>query len=276
MRRYFVAGFAFIGLVFCSLLFCNTAYPSPTFDVSTSSNTAEKGHTFQIFVEIKTIEPLHDIVISLTEPEGFYVQAVMSPGITIVNEEKTEAHGIAQIKDLGQNSSITASFKVWAPDSFGNPKTGKKKSLYSTRAPKTFPINIFYKSESGSVMTDGSYTTKVSIRYTTSIGLYLIAGLLGVLLGFIVKIATQYKQEISESVKGSITITEKIRGFFFQILIERLPLLLTLLIVGFGILLSLAKHALPVTSWHQAIALGIGIGILSDEQLITKIKKIKV
>jgi len=45
---------------------------------------------------------------------------------------------------------------------------------------------------------------------------------------------------------------------------------------GFGVLLSLAKDGLPTTSWHQAIALGIGIGILSDEQLITKIKKFKV
>ena len=62
----------------------------------------------------------------------------------------------------------------------------------------------------------------------------------------------------------------------YQILVARMPLLLTLLIVGFGILLSLAKDALPVTSWHQAIALGIGIGILSDEQLITKLKKTKL
>ena len=45
---------------------------------------------------------------------------------------------------------------------------------------------------------------------------------------------------------------------------------------GFGVLLSLAKDGHSTTSWHQAIALGIGIGILSDEQLITKIKKFKV
>jgi hypothetical protein len=84
-----------------------------------------------------------------------------------------------------------------------------------------------------------------------------------------------YKQEITDSLKNSKTITQKTRIFIFEVLIARLPLLLTLLIVGFGVLLSLAKDGLPTTSWHQAIALGIGIGILSDEQLITKIKKYK-
>ncbi len=98
---------------------------------------------------------------------------------------------------------------------------GDKQSLYSTREPKTFPINIFYKTKSDSGEMEGMYTEKISIRYTTSIGHYIVAGL-------------------------------------------------------FGVLLSLAKDGLPTTSWHQAIALGIGIGILSDEQLITKIKKYKV
>jgi hypothetical protein len=103
-----------------------------------------------------------------------------------------------------------------------------------------------------------------------------MAGLFGVLLGFVVKIATQYRQEIAEALKDCETISHKTGQFFFQILITRLPLLLTLLIVGFGVLLSLAQDDLPVTSWHQAIALGIGIGILSDEQLITKIKRFKL
>jgi len=263
-------------LAVINLVFCDAVYASPSFEVSTSSNSAEKGHTFQIFVEIESNEPLHDIVISVTQPEGFYVQAIPSPGITVVNEQKTNAHNITRIDSLGQNSSITAPFKVWAPNLSGKPKIGDKQSLYSTREPKAFPVNIFYKSKSTSGEVEGSFTTKVSVRYTTSIGHYLMAGLFGVLLGFIVKIATQYRQEIAESLKDSETITQKTGMFFFQILITRLPLLLTLLIVGFGVLLSLAKDDLPVTSWHQAIALGIGVGILSDEQLITKIKRFKV
>jgi len=49
VRRYVMVCFAFMSLVFCS-----TAFAGPTFEVGTSSNTAEKGHTFQIFVEIKS------------------------------------------------------------------------------------------------------------------------------------------------------------------------------------------------------------------------------
>ena len=120
------------------------------------------------------------------------------------------------------------------------------------------------------------YTEKISIRYTTSIGHYLAAGLFGVLLGFLVKIATQYKQEVTDSLKDSETTAQKTKILIFEVLIARFPLLITLIIIGFGVLLSLAKDGLPVTSWHQAIALGIGIGLLSDEQLITKLKKYRL
>lgn len=271
MNRKFLLAFIIIVVVLCKPVFS-----SPIFEISTSSKVAEKGHTFQIFIEMKTNEPLYDIVISITEPEGFYIEAIKSPIITAENEEETNLHSVAKISSLGQNSSVTAAFKVWAPDLSGNPKIGDKQSLYSTREPKTFPINIFYKTKSDSGELEGMYTEKISIRYTTSLGHYIVAGLFGVMLGFIVKISTQYKQEITDSLKNSKTITQKTRIFIFEVLIARLPLLLTLLIVGFGVLLSLAKDGLPITSWHQAIALGIGIGILSDEQLITKIKKYKV
>ena len=275
-------------MVFINLMISGTVYSSPTFEINTSSKTAEKGHTFQILITIKSDEPLHDIEIAVAEPEGFSAEAIASPGIVpvrktvkkppnIAKNEKTveKPPNIAKIAKLGRNSSITATFKVWTPKLWGGPQAGAKKSLYSTRDPKKFPINIFYKNQHNSGEMNGSYSTIVTMRYTTSIGHYLAAGLFGVLLGFVVKIATQYKQEIDQSIKQNDTIQQKVKNLFYQIFVARLPLLLTLLIVGFGVLLSLAKDALPVTSWHQAIALGIGIGILSDEQLITKIKKIK-
>lgn len=258
------------------VVICKPVFAAPTFEISTSSKVAEKGHTFQIFIEMKTNEPIYDIVISITEPEGFHIEAIDSPGITAEDEEATNLHSIVKINRLGQNSAVTAAFKVWPPNLAGNPKIGDKQSLYSTREPKTFPINIFYKTESDAGEIDGMYTEKISIKYTTSIGHYIVAGLFGVILGYIVKVSTQYKQEITDALKNSNTVRHKIRTFMFEVLIARLPLLLTLLIVGFGVLLSLAKDGLPTASWHQAIALGIGIGILSDEQLITKIKKYKV
>ena len=170
---------------------------SPSFDVSTSSKTAEKGHTFQILVTIKSTEPLHDIQVAVTEPEGFYAQAIGSPGIAVVDEAGTKLHSIARVAELGRNSRITVTYKVWTPKLLGGSKAGDKKSLYSTRDPKKFPVNIFYQSQADTGAVNGSYSTIVTIRYTTSIGHYLIAGLFGVLLGFMVKIATQYKEEIN-------------------------------------------------------------------------------
>ena len=257
-------------------LLCNQANSNPIFEISASSKVAEKGHTFQILVGLKTDAPIDDIVVSITEPEGFYIEAITSPGISSENKKIADFHSVLRIGNLGQKSSVTAVFKVWPPDLFGNPKVGEKQSLYSTREPKVFTVNIYYKTKSNSNITERVYSEKISIRYTTSIGHYLLSGLFGVLLGFIVKIATQYKQEITESLKKDDQLSQKVKAFFFEVFLARFPLLLTLLIVGFGLLLSLAREALPVTSWHQAIALGIGIGLLSDEQLITKIKKYKV
>ncbi|MGD9250643.1 MAG: hypothetical protein PVG19_05440 [Desulfobacterales bacterium] len=146
------------------VVICKPVFAAPTFEISTSSKVAEKGHTFQIFIEMKTNEPINDIVISITEPEGFHIEAINSPGITAEDEEETNLHSIVKINRLGQNSAVTAAFKVWPPNLAGNPKIGNKQSLYSTREPKTFPINIFYKTESDAGEIDGMYTEKISIH----------------------------------------------------------------------------------------------------------------
>ncbi len=109
MNRKFLLAFIIIVVVLCKPVFS-----SPIFEISTSSKVAEKGHAFQIFIEMKTNEPLYDIVISITEPEGFYIEAIKSPIITAENEEETNLHSVAKISSLGQNSSVTAAFKVWA------------------------------------------------------------------------------------------------------------------------------------------------------------------
>ncbi len=60
MNRKFLLGFIIIVVVLCKAVFA-----SPIFEISTSSKVAEKGHTFQIFVEMKTNEPIYDIVVSI-------------------------------------------------------------------------------------------------------------------------------------------------------------------------------------------------------------------
>lgn len=259
-----------------TFLLCTVSHAAPVIEVTASSDTLEKGHTVQMFVTIRTDENLHDVVVSVTEPEGFSVEAVQSPGQITGDAADDMRRGTVKLQHLAEGSSVTVTFRVWAPDLAGNPKFGEKQSLYSTRELKEFPVNVVYTMKEGAQERTLSHTEKVSLRYTTSIGHYIIAGLFGVFLGFIVKTATQYKSEIDESLRGVTALGARTKVFLYQIFLSRLPLLMTLMIVGFGVLLSLAKDGLPVTSWHQAIALGIGIGVLSDEQLITKIKRSKI
>ena len=265
-----------IYLLLSFLLFCKPAESAPLFEIKTSTTSAEKGHTFQILFDIHTDEMLNNLTVSVIEPEGFFIEAIPSPSIDFVKQDNVEKKNTVHIKELGEQSSLTIIFKVWPPGLLGNPKMGSKSSLYSTREPKVFSINVLYETIQDGNKIQGSQTKRISIRYTTSIGHYLIAGLFGVFLGFMVKTATQYKNEISESLVNEDTIKNKLIVFFSRIFILRIPQLLTLLVIGFGVMLSLARVSIPVSSWHQAIAIGLGIGLLSDEQLITKVKKLSV
>lgn len=262
--------FCLLSLLLLLSFSATTVLGAPVVELRSSAASAEKGHDFQIYVEIRTDEKLGDVTITGNEPEGFYIAAIPSPGITIDKQEKL--HNVARVEGLSAGSSITVPFRVRPPDLSGKPHGAEKESLYSTREPKTFAFNVLYNNGTDGVTDRGVVTRELKLRYTTSLGHYLLASLLGVFLGFVVKTATQYNTEISESIGSVTTLPRKVVRFFYEIFIARLALLITLLVVGFGVLLGLAQDSLPVSSWHQAIALGMGVGVLSDEQLITKVK----
>ena len=113
---------------------------------------------------------------------------------------------------------------------------------------------------------------RLTLPYTTSLGHYLAAGLFGIFLGFLVKVLTQERDEIYGTFAGAGGIGAKAFGLVNHLLLLRIPMLLTLMVIGFGALLALANDGIPVSSWSQSIALGLGLGILGDEKLITKIR----
>jgi len=90
-------------------------------------------------------------------------------------------------------------------------------------------------------------------------------------IGHIVKVGTQDRDEIRKAAEKGNAIN-KLAAVFRYIFVLRISGFLTILAVGFGALLVLARESLPVTGWDQAIALGIGLAILTDEQLLAKIK----
>jgi len=274
-----------------SLLISASALAAPSFEIIPPGKDIEKAHTFQLLVKVTTGERLTDLVVAPIYPEGFCMEPVLLPGVSAAEHTKPERFAQAAdgkdarvespectgIKDVARVASLEKSsfiipFTVYPPDTNGNPETGDKRSYYSTREQKKFAFNFSYAVQQDGKTFQGNASREIELRYTTSIGYYLLFGLLGVFLGYMVKTATKEKDAIGRMVAGVSGLAPKSRTFLYHVFIDRLPMLLTLMVMGFAVLLSMAQDSLPVSSWHQAIALGIGLGILGDEKLISKIK----
>lgn len=258
------------------LSFAADARAAPKFKLIASTASAEKGHVFEIYVAVETDETLESLTFAPLAPENFYVKPNSIPGLAGVSRNPDDSVTVAS---LAKGSSITVPFKVVPPAQFRFPflraggKEEKEQSLDTTRDLKAFIFNISYvrQTESGPVL--AHQTESISIRYTTSLLVYLLTGIAGVLLGFVVKTITQDKDLLAAPAKGHKGFFGAARSLLRHVFLTRLPLLLTALVIGFGVLLALAQEKIPANGWFHAVALGIGISILSDEKLITKLPK---
>lgn len=262
-----------------------SVHASPAFEIIAPDKDIEKAHTFQLLVRMTTDQKLESISIAPIYPEGFCMEAVLTPGVTAKERAKAErpavsaavpectgVDDIALISSL-EKSSMIIPFTVYPPDSNGMPATGDKRSYYSTRERKIFAFNYTYTVDHGDGRKDtGHASQQIELRYTTTIGYYLFFGLFGVLLGYIVKTVTRDREAIASAMVDVRGLGPGLNRLSSLLFVERLPLLLTLMVIGFSVLISMAQESLPVSSWHQAIALGIGLGILGDEKLISRIK----
>jgi hypothetical protein len=266
------------------------AAAAPSFEITASTPTAEKGHNFMILVRVSVEEPLDQLTVTGIAPDGFCLEALKVPGVndveslvrdpspppqgTAPDAPIRECAGVPNIARLGPlgKASFVVPFHVTPPDLSGKPRTGEKGSLYSTREQKEFVFDMIWTMKSGEERVQGNAAATIKLRYTTTIGHYLALGLLGVVLGYIVKTATQEREEFRTLLGERETMPRKLAAIPMFLCVERLPALLTILVLGFGVLLTLAQDALPVSSWHQALALGIGLGIVGDEKLISRLR----
>jgi hypothetical protein len=256
-----------LGLLF--LLLCCTVkngYGLPKFKINSSVAAAEKGHRFEILVVIETDEAIKEVSIAPIGPDGFPITARTTTGLS------TSADGVVTIDSLSAGSSLTVPFTVQTPSQTGDWRPFGSSNLYSTRDAKIFSFNIAYKKTKDGQEILVRETESISIRYTTSLFLYLLAGVIGVFLGYVVKTITQSLREIDELTAPEIKSLRRLQHLARFIVVVRLPFLLTTIVIGFGVLLSMAQDKIPVNGWFQATALGIGLGILSDEKLITKLR----
>jgi hypothetical protein len=262
----------------CILAPCGLAWAGPTIEIRLTYKAIEKSHDSYLFLSVKAEEFLTNVLVSPIEPDGFAVDPVPGAGYKIVRADGMDYTNAVRIERLEAGGNLLVPFRIQPPGTFGNRPRGDYKwyerrgKLVSTREVKVFAFNVFGEKWQSTNWVRFQESREAEAPYTTSLGLYLCSGLVGICLGFAIKCATQYRDEMRPKLEAESKIRSKLRVFTKEVFIERTPLLLTLLVVGFAALLMLAREALPVASWHQAVALGIGLGLLSDEELISKIK----
>jgi hypothetical protein len=268
---------ATIASAICFARFSSSAWASPTLKVTSTVKSVEKGGAFEVVAEVTTAEAITNIRIAALGPEGFLVEPVTTTGITASAD-----HGpVAEIRSLPAGSAITAVFKVWAPDWYGRPlmrlTSGKltlasKESYYPTFGGRKFNFNLIYDEQVDGRLITEYQTVALDVGYTTAIGFYIVMGMIGVLIGYIVKQSTQGRAEIMATAAAADALRDKLLAIFKYYFIQNLPSLLTLFAVGFAALITLAREGLPASSWNAAMALGIGLSVLTDDEIFGKLK----
>lgn len=246
-----------------------SATAGPTVVAEATTDSVEKGSIFEFKVRLETDVEISDVVIALQPPPGFEAEAVPIPELGVVGKLDR-----LEIQSLAAGDSITATFRAWPPTIFGNPVklAGADRNLpgaIKTGEAKRFDVNVRYlEGEQAHVISQ-----KVTVRYTTVLGIYIASGLLGVLLGHVIKVITEDRSKlvlIQEAHPPSAG--RRLLNMIRYVSVNRMPSMLTILAIGFGALLVMASDGLPVEGWHQAIALGIGLALLADDKLLEKVR----
>jgi hypothetical protein len=145
-----------------------------------------------------------------------------------------------------------------------------------TREDKTFVFNVGH-SVPGS---DGAkrrlhQSVELTVDYSIAPRLYLALGVLGVILGGFIKLLT------SATAAPGGPAGNRPEGSPPASITRILPLqarewvgLLSNVTVGFIVLLVLARERIPTKGWYDSLALGIAVAILSDDQLLTKVRAV--
>ena len=240
--------------------------------------TAEKGKTFQINVRLESDRALDSLDIILLPPENFCVQ-----GVSMLERVKhvVNPDGSASLAALPRASSLTVQFSVSAPTqvkstgsscgAIGRADSARYRSLDNTRDARTFVFNGRYRFAPGDTGVR-FWTETVDVKYTTSQAIFLWAGMGGVFLGYLVKSLTARKPEANAARQTGTTIPRKLWAGLVYLFGTSIDKFLTSLVLGFAGLLAAIKSGIPVGGAASAVLLGITIGILADDALISRLK----
>ena len=236
-------------LLFLILICVTSSSYAQEFSISSSEKSVEKGERFRLYLEIKTDDAaIHNLKIDEQPPIGFTLEK---------NEPVPE---ISEIITPGSHLLIT--YIGTAPGHLPAILKQDKRGI-STREPKQFIFNISYGEGRNNEIKRRAI--KYELRYTTSIYYYIFWGLVGLFLAHIIK--SLAKKRTDQHYEGT--------GFKFiieYIFSKNLVAMMTTLLIGFAVIIVLARDMVPTRGWYDTIALGIVLGMLGDENLLGKLK----
>ena len=238
---------------------------APAITVVPSRPSVQKGGVFDIRLNISSDQPLTMITIAPLVPHGFYLEPLPSPHIDIADSGHT-----VRIGRIAGQSSLAVHYRAWPPSTFGSSHDSGDAGSVSTEEPKVFTFNVFYRLGHDTATQEVSQMVSATVAYTTNLGVYLFSGLIGALLGTLIKTGTRNRAEIKAAVESHLLIAKPFVGGWAAFVANPVGLF-TSLLVTFAVLLVMAKNGIPVAGWHQAAALGIGLAVLADDQLLTKL-----
>lgn len=248
------------------------ASTAPEIRASPSRSSVQRGGVFDLRLEITAREPLSTIAIVPLVPFGFHLEPIPSSGIIVEKDEKSTS-----ISKLAQGSSMTVLYRARPPSLWGKRRGEDGRGPVSTAEQKVFAFNVFYTVQEDSLPASASQTITTTIQYTTSFGYYLFWGLVGMVLGHLVKNGTRQRETLQTALaeqapsRGTFTSIRAILGQLLKTLLgTNITGFITILVVGFGALLVLARDGIPIAGWHQAVALGFGLAVLTDDELLAK------
>jgi len=203
---------------------------------------------FTIDLTITPPEAVGALEVVATSPSGFQISAPKNP----------------MPNALGAGSSYTAVYEITPP-----------REAHATTEHYRVVFNVKYRHATPSLgETDMWQSVEVPFNVTFSRDKFYFWGMAGLILGWSIKALSIY----SGSESPASTTEAKARGF--QALVaflsrREVTSALTSLATGFLALLLLSRTELPTGAIHDTLALGIGLGFLSDDQLLNRIKGLR-
>jgi hypothetical protein len=231
------------------LLVALNASATPTLTVECSSAQIRKGESFKIYLKITAAENMSNIDVKWIPPAGF--------------DLKLDKENENFPKEMMIGSSYTFAFSGTPPSSLN---IGHKPGQ-DTRERKVFIFNIDYSTRRDGVPEARQQTVELNTSFSVNASIYLFWGVFGLLLGAAIKHFTRYGPDNPHNQMTQQKIAGRSLG---SSVID----LMSVTAIGFVVLLVLARESIPTKGWYDSLALGVAVAILSDDQLLTRVKSL--